>query len=154
MPAPVLSIRDLSVDFRTLRGRVHALRKVSFDVPQNTIVGVLGESGCGKSTLINTVTRLLANNADIVGGEAIFEGDNLVELDENTLLGLRGEKISMVFQDPMTAQNPVISVGRQMTDVLYRRADLSARAKRDLATEMLRKSRHFRSRRPHGPVSA
>ena len=139
MGAPVLSIRDLSVDFRTMRGPVHALRNVSFDVPQNRIVGVLGESGCGKSTLINTVTRLLAANADITGGAAIFDGRDLVQLSEGDLQGLRGTRISMVFQDPMTAQNPVISVGRQMTDILYRRSDLSAREKRKLATGMLHK---------------
>ncbi len=139
MDAPVLSIRDLSVDFRTMRGAVHALRNVSFDVPQNRIVGVLGESGCGKSTLINTVTRLLAANADIIGGEVMFDGRDLVRLSEPELQSLRGEKISMVFQDPMTAQNPVISVGRQMTDILYRHTHLSARQKRDLATGMLHK---------------
>ena len=139
MAQPVLSIRNLSVDFRTLRGRVHALRDVSLDVPPNTIVGVLGESGCGKSTLINSVTGLLANNAEIVGGEAIFDHSDLVKLSERELLQVRGERISMVFQDPMTAQNPVISVGRQMTDTLYRRRDLSIRAKRELATGMLRK---------------
>ncbi|MGI9354468.1 MAG: oligopeptide/dipeptide ABC transporter ATP-binding protein, partial [Rhizobiaceae bacterium] len=139
MNAPVLSIRELSVDFRTLRGPVHALRNVNFDVPQNRIVGVLGESGCGKSTLINTVTRLLAANAEITGGEVIFDGRNLVQLSQPELQSLRGEKISMVFQDPMTAQNPVISVGRQMTDILYRRSDLSARQKRELATGMLHK---------------
>ena len=139
METPILQVRDLSVDFRTLRGPVHALRNVTFDVPQNRIVGVLGESGCGKSTLINTVTRLLAANANIAGGEVIFDGRNLVQLSQPELQSLRGEKISMVFQDPMTAQNPVISVGRQMTDILYRRDDLSTRQKRDLATGMLHK---------------
>ncbi|MDE0304014.1 MAG: ABC transporter ATP-binding protein [Albidovulum sp.] len=139
MARPVLAVRHLSVDFRTLRGRVHALRDVSLEVPPNKIVGVLGESGCGKSTLINAVTGLLANNAEITRGEVIFEQADLAKLSERELLKVRGEKISMVFQDPMTAQNPVISVGRQMTDTLYRHRKLSAGEKRKLATGMLRK---------------
>ena len=139
MDRPVLSVRNLSVDFRTLRGRVHALRNVSLDVPTDTIVGVLGESGCGKSTLINAVTGLLANNAEVTGGEAMFGHTDLAKLSERELQGVRGQKISMVFQDPMTAQNPVINVGRQMTDTLYRHKNLSIRAKRELATGMLRK---------------
>ena len=118
---------------------MHALRDVSLDVPPNTIVGVLGESGCGKSTLINAVTGLLANNATITGGEAIFGESDLAKLSERELQEVRGERISMVFQDPMTAQNPVISIGRQMTDTLYRQEHLSIRAKRRLATGMLRK---------------
>ena len=136
---PVLSIRDLSLDFETPPGPVHALRKVSLDVPRNHIVGIVGESGSGKSTVIAAAMRLLANNAVIRGGEVIFNGRDVLGMSQEELRALRGEEIAMVFQDPMTSQIPVLTVGRQMTDIQYRRRNVSMAEKRNLAVEMMRR---------------
>ena len=133
----VLEVRDLAVEFRTRRGVVRALRHVDLSVARNKVVGIVGESGCGKSTLINTVLRLLAPNATVSSGSVYFQGDDVLQMSEDALNGLRGQMVSVVFQDPMTALNPVISVGRQMTDILYRERRPMAE-KRARATEMLR----------------
>ena len=136
---PLLDIRNLSVDFRTPRGRVHALRDVSFSVPRGKVVGIVGESGSGKSTVIWALTRLLAANAVIEGGTAVFDGRDVLRLSESAMMDVRGEKISMVFQDPMTSQSPVLSYARQMTDILYRRPGLRMADKRARAVEMMQR---------------
>ncbi|WP_054310657.1 ABC transporter ATP-binding protein [Mesorhizobium sp. 1M-11] len=137
----ILDVKDLSVDFVTETGTLQALRKVNLAVPANRIVGVVGESGCGKSTLINTVLGLLAENGAVTSGEILFEGQSdLVHLDANGMRALRGQKIATVFQDPMGALNPVLSVGRQMRDIQYRSA-LSRKEKDARSIEMLRKVR-------------
>ncbi len=136
---PLLDIRHLSVDFRTPRGRVHALRDVSFSVPRGRMVGIVGESGSGKSTVIWTLTRLLAGNAVIEGGTAVFDGRDVLGLSEPAMMDVRGEKISIVFQDPMTSQSPVLSYRRQMTDILYRRRGMTMAEKRARAIEMMRR---------------
>ncbi len=136
---PVLDIRNLSIDYRTARGTVHALRDVSFAVPPKRIVGIVGESGCGKTTVINAVTRLYGANARRAGGEIWFDGRDLLRVGEDELQDIRGQQIAMVFQDPMTAQNPVISVGRQMIDIQYRESGRSREDKRRRAVAMLRR---------------
>ena len=133
----LLEVRDLAVEFRTARGTVRALRHVDLTVPKNKVVGIVGESGCGKSTLINTLLRLLAPNAAVPNGTVHFQGRDVLAMNETELNQLRGQLVSMVFQDPMTALNPVIKIGKQMTDILYRdRQSLSV--KRNRASEMLR----------------
>ena len=136
---PVLSIRNLSLDFETPPGPVHALRSVSFDVPRNHIVGIVGESGSGKSTVIAAAMRLLANNAVIRSGEVVFNGRDVLGMSRDELRALRGEEMSMVFQDPMTSQIPVLAIGRQMTDIQYRRRDVPMAEKRRLAADMMRR---------------
>ena len=116
----VLAINDLNVSFSTEGGNLHALRDVSFDVPERRIVGIVGESGCGKSTLINAILGLLADNGRIDRGSISFEGHDLTKVDAKTMQDLRGPRISTVFQDPMGALNPVISVGQQMRNIQYR----------------------------------
>jgi oligopeptide/dipeptide ABC transporter ATP-binding protein len=137
--ANVLDIRDLSVDFRTPRGRVHALRGVDITLPGNTILGVVGESGSGKSTVVWAVTRLLANNAVVESGEILFDGTDVLGLNARQLEQFRGEQVSIVFQDPMTSQIPVMSYARQMTDIQYRRRDRAATEKRRVAIDMMRR---------------
>ena len=132
----VLSVNNLSVDFSTPNGPVHALRHVNLDVPRNRIVGIVGESGSGKSTVVSAVMRLLANNANVLDGTIHFEGRNILTMKEKELRAIRGEEIAMVFQDPMTAQTPVLSIGQQMIDIQYRRP-LSNKDKRQNAIEML-----------------
>jgi oligopeptide/dipeptide ABC transporter ATP-binding protein len=100
------------------------------------IIGIVGESGCGKSTLISAIIRLLAPNAQVDGGSILFKEDDLLKLDPDAMRALRGVDISMVFQDPMTSLNPVMSIGRQMTDIQYR-DDLSTKDKLARAIRLL-----------------
>jgi peptide/nickel transport system ATP-binding protein len=120
MTAPVLDIRDLSVSYHTERGLLRALRNVDLQINPGRITGIVGESGCGKSTLISAIIRLLAPNAQIEGGSILFQGSDLLDLEPDAMRALRGDQISMVFQDPMTSLNPVMTIGRQMTDIQYR----------------------------------
>ncbi len=137
----VLSVTDLDVSFTTEDGSVHALKDVSFEVPTRRIVGVVGESGCGKSTLINAILGLLAKNGSIDKGSILFEGkSDLAKLGPAAMRAIRGVRISTVFQDPMGALNPVISIGRQMVNVQYR-SGLSNAAKIARAVEMLKQVR-------------
>ena len=133
---PVLEVDCLSVSYRTDRGDLKALRNVSLQVPRGEIVGIVGESGCGKSTLISAMIRLLAPNAQLDAGEIRFRGEDLLTLDPESMRALRGDELAMVFQDPMTSLNPVLSIGRQMRDIQYRlkesKADKNARSVRML----------------------
>jgi len=135
---PLLDIRDLSLDFASPGGALHALRDIDVTVPRGRIVGVVGESGCGKSTLASTIIRLLAANARIVSGEILFEGEDLAKASEHRMRELRGARMSMIFQDPMTALNPVRAIGEQMIDIQHRlpgsTADKRRRARDMLAT--------------------
>ena len=137
-PDHVLEIRDLSVDFATPRGRVHALRHASLAVARNRIVGVVGESGSGKTTLVLAALALLPDTALVTGGDVIFEGRSLLTLAERDLRELRGQRLAAVFQDPMSALNPVLSIRTQMTDIQYREP-IGARAKRARALAMLQR---------------
>ncbi|QYX56314.1 ABC transporter ATP-binding protein [Roseovarius sp. SCSIO 43702] len=135
----LMDVRDLSVDFRTSRGRIKALRNISFPIRKNRIVGIVGESGSGKSTVLWAMLGLLAQNAEVTSGEILFEDRDLLHASEARLRATRGEEISVVFQDPMTSQIPVLTYGRQMLDILYRRPGMSAAEKRKAAVEMLGK---------------
>ena len=132
-----LAINNLNVTFSTEAGPLHALKNVTFDIPENRIVGIVGESGCGKSTLINAILGLLADNGSVDSGSILFEGnDELTQLSPARMRDLRGPRISTVFQDPMGALNPVISVGRQMINIQYR-SDLTKQEKMRRAVDML-----------------
>ncbi|MDE0520568.1 MAG: ABC transporter ATP-binding protein [Boseongicola sp.] len=136
----VLAIKDLNVTFSTEGGQLHALKNVSFEVPERRIVGVVGESGCGKSTLINAILGLLADNGSVDAGSITFEGEDLTRLGPARMQELRGQRISTVFQDPMGALNPVLSVGRQMRNIQYRSG--RSRSEKDARSEaMLRQVR-------------
>jgi len=153
MDAPVLDIRDLSVSYRTDRGTLRALRNVDMRIQPGRITGIVGESGCGKSTLISTIIRLLAPNARIESGSMLFRGNELLGLDPEAMRALRGDEISMVFQDPMTSLNPVTTIGRQMVDVQHRDArsktEKRARAARMLARVGIPDPAEHLARYPH-----
>ncbi len=116
----VLCVKDLSVNFKTPRGLLKALRNINFDIDAQQIVGLVGESGCGKSTVINSILNLLAYNAIIEKGSIDLQGDNILEMSPQQIRATRGQRVSVIFQDPMTSLNPVLSIGRQMMDIQYR----------------------------------
>ena len=138
MSQALLAVEGLSVDFRTAAGRLHALRDVRLEVPRGKIVGLVGESGCGKSTLVGALLGLLAVNGEVTAGGIDFDGRDLLGLGPAAMQALRGDRISVVFQDPMTALHPVLSIGAQMVNIQYRNGG-SRGAKRRRAAEMLAK---------------
>lgn len=137
MSGNVLEVSDLSLSYGSPRGRVRALRDVSLSVPRNTVVGIVGESGCGKSTLLTAVMGLLDSNARIEHGSILFDGQDLTGMTPDHMRALRGRRISMIFQDPMTTLNPVVKIERQMTDIQYRETERSLADKRARAADML-----------------
>ncbi len=133
----VLSVKDLSISYQTDSGPLQALRGVSFDIDDNNIVGIVGESGCGKSTLIGSIIKLLDNNAIVEKGEIFFQDKNIISLSDDDMKDILGVDISVVFQDPMQAHNPVLTIGQQMNDIQYRDRK-SKKQKQNHAIEMLR----------------
>ena len=133
----VLSVKDLSISYQTDSGPLQALRGVSFDIEENNIVGIVGESGCGKSTLIGSIIKLLDNNAIVEKGEIFFQDKNIISLSDDDMKDILGVDISVIFQDPMQAHNPVLTIGQQMNDIQYRDRK-SKKQKQNHAIEMLR----------------
>lgn len=131
----LLEIRRLNVAYHSARGKLPALREVRLKMEAGEILGVAGESGCGKSTLISAVLGLPAANAEILGGEIVFQGRNLLALPPEEMRKLRGAEITAVFQDPMRTHNPVLTIGAQMTDI--QREKKSRREKRERAAAAL-----------------
>lgn len=136
----LLSVRNLVVEFDTRFGPVRAVDDISFDIFPNETVGIVGESGCGKTVTGLSLLRLVPSPPGrIVQGSIILNGNDLVQLPENDMAQLRGDDISMIFQEPMTALNPVLSLGTQMTDVLRQHRKMTRREARDVAIDMLAK---------------
>ena len=115
---PLLEVRDLHVRFETSRGTVHAVEGISYSVNRGEIVAVVGESGCGKSVSALAIMRLLAKTGRVPQGQILFEGVNLLDLSEEEMREKRGRDISMIFQEPMTSLNPVLSIGEQVMEPL------------------------------------
>lgn len=116
----LLQVENLHTSFFTHVGEVKAVRGVSFDVDKAEAVGIVGESGCGKSVTMMSMLRLLADTGKVKEGKAIFEGKDLVKMSDQEMLKIRGNEISMIFQDPMTSLNPVFSIGNQLSEPLIR----------------------------------
>jgi oligopeptide/dipeptide ABC transporter ATP-binding protein len=120
-PNALVSIRQLKLEATTSRGTAHILRGIDLDIGKGRILGVVGESGSGKSSLAACLLRLLPANVSRLEGEIAFDGVNLIALNEPAMNAYRGARIAMIFQDPMTALNPLFTVGTHLRDVLRRR---------------------------------
>ncbi len=137
---PLLSVKNLVVEFSTRHGPVRAVDNISFDVYPNETVGIVGESGCGKTVTGLTLLRLIPMPPGrIVQGSIEFKGKDITRLSEKEMQAMRGADISMIFQEPMTALNPVFTVGNQMVDVIRRHKSLTRSQARAQAIEMLDK---------------
>jgi oligopeptide/dipeptide ABC transporter ATP-binding protein len=135
----VLDVEDLETRFFTRTGSVKAVNGVSFNVGKSETLGIVGESGCGKSVTALSVLRLISPRAGrIVRGSIRYGGRDLLALDDETMRGIRGNEISMIFQEPMTALNPVFTVGYQVSESVLLHEPLSRKAAFERAVEMLR----------------
>jgi peptide/nickel transport system ATP-binding protein len=138
MSAPLLQIRDLSVDYLLDEGAFRAVRNVSFDIGRGELFGLAGESGCGKSTIAYAITRLSKPPAWVAGGEVLLDGQDLLELPEAALQKVRWRRIGMVFQSAMNSLNPLMRVEAQFHDVLYCHTGATRAQSRARAEEMFR----------------
>jgi oligopeptide/dipeptide ABC transporter ATP-binding protein len=137
---PLLEIENLQTHFFTPAGVVRAVDGVSYSVRPGETLGVVGESGCGKSVTALSILRLVASPpGNIVGGSVRFEGRNLLDLRESDMEDLRGNDIAMIFQEPMTSLNPLLTIGRQIAEAIELHRGLSRRDAWDEAVEMLRR---------------
>jgi ABC-type dipeptide/oligopeptide/nickel transport system ATPase component len=134
---PLLAVEDLHVRFWTRRGTVHAVNGISFDIAPGETLGIVGESGCGKSVTSLAILGLLARNGRVESGRAVFEGADLIRQSDRALRQIRGREIAMIFQDPMTSLNPVLTIGRQIREVLETHFGMDRKATLRRATELL-----------------
>ena len=140
--SPLLSVRHLSTEFRTERGTVKAVDDVSFDVAAGETLAIVGESGSGKSVTAMSILRLIPHPPGrIVSGEVVFDGQDLLKLDERRMRAIRGDRIAMIFQEPMSSLNPSLTVGLQIAEPINLHRRMPWAAALDKAAELLERVR-------------
>ncbi|EPR13321.1 ABC transporter ATP-binding protein [Ruminiclostridium papyrosolvens] len=137
MSDKLLEIKDLHTFFYTDAGVVKAVNGVSFQVNKGQTIGIVGESGCGKSVMSLSIMRLIQEPGKIVEGQVIFNGQDLVKLSQSEMRKINGDRISMIFQEPMTSLNPVFTVGNQIAESLILHENLTKKQAREKAIEMI-----------------
>lgn len=136
----LVEIQELSIHFDTDRGIVPAVNEVSYSIYEGETLGLVGESGCGKSVTAHSIIRLIPKpQGRVASGKIIFRGEDLVKVSESRIREIRGNDISMIFQEPMTSLNPVFTVGEQISEVILQHQDLNEDEAWDLAIQMLGK---------------
>jgi oligopeptide/dipeptide ABC transporter ATP-binding protein len=135
--APLLQVRDLRTEFRTEDGPIVASNEVSFSLRRGETMGLVGESGAGKSVTARSVMRLIDSPGEITGGQVVFDGEDLLGKSEAAMRGIRGNRIAMIPQNPMTSLNPVLTVGQQITETIRLHQDVSKTEARDLAIQSM-----------------
>ena len=133
----MLQVEDLSVDFHTPSGVVHAVSHVNFTLHEGEVLGIVGESGSGKSVTVYSVMQILAPAGKIVGGSIKFDSQELVGAGERVMRDIRGNKISIIFQDPMTSLNPTYTIGHQLVEAITLHTGRNRKQARERAREML-----------------
>lgn len=135
----LLEVRHLKTHFFTPEGVVKAVDGISYDVKEGETVALVGESGCGKSVSVLSIMRLIPKpQGRIIGGQIIFDGKDLLKLDDGAIRGIRGKEMAMVFQEPMTSLNPVLTIGRQLTETLEIHLKMGKSQAKNQAMELLR----------------
>jgi len=138
MAAPLLDVKGLDTQFKTPDGIIHAVNGVSFSLNEGETLGIVGESGCGKSVTVLSVLRLIPMPpGKIVAGEAFFRGQDLLKMSAEEIRHVRGAQIAMIFQDPMTSLNPVLTIGTQMEEPLRLHLNMTKQQARSRAAELL-----------------
>lgn len=126
-----LIVKNLTISFRTSQGKVQAVRDISFDLNKGETLAIVGESGSGKSVTSKAILGILAGNSIIEGGEIIYDGKDLMKIEEKDFHKIRGDKISMIFQDPMSSLNPIVKIGRQLTEAMILKGKARQKESRD-----------------------
>ncbi|MDI7816918.1 ABC transporter ATP-binding protein [Clostridioides difficile] len=137
MNKTLIEVRDLKVYFHTDKGIVKSVNGVSFNINEGETIGIVGESGCGKSVTAMSLMKLLPTSK-IEGGEIIFQGKDILKMNENELMGIRGNEISMIFQEPMTSLNPAFTVGNQIIEGIMLHQDLSKEESKKKVIDMIK----------------
>ena len=119
----VLEVKNLEISFKTDAGLVRAVRDISFDLYNGETICIVGESGSGKSVTSKAIMGILAANAIVDGGQIMYEGENLLEVSEDEMHRIRGHKIGMIFQDPLSSLNPIVKIGPQITEAMLINSD-------------------------------
>ena len=133
----VIKVEDLAISFATDHGRLHAVRGVSFELYRGEVLAIVGESGSGKSVSAKTIMGILPRNGRIEKGSIMYEGEDLTRISEEDFHRLRGKKIGMIFQDPLSSLNPIMKVGRQLTEAIIINADKVKQKYNDLISPQL-----------------
>ncbi|MBF1709479.1 MAG: ABC transporter ATP-binding protein, partial [Streptococcus sp.] len=137
MSETILSIENLRIHFETFAREVQAIRGVNLKLQKGETLALVGESGSGKSVTAKSVMKLLSNNAVVKEGAIIFKGENILEKSERDMQSIRGKKIAMVFQDPMTSLDPTMKIGKQITEVIIKHEKASKEEANKRAEELL-----------------
>lgn len=137
MEEMLLQVKDLRTSFFTDAGEVHAVNGLSFALDKGKVLGIVGESGSGKSVTAYSILQILTDPGRITGGQVLYKGDDIVKFSEKQMRALRGDKISIIFQDPMTSLNPTFSIGDQLEEAIRLHTPRSRKAARARAVEML-----------------
>ena len=137
MSETILSIENLRIHFETFAGEVQAIRGVNLKLQKGETLALVGESGSGKSVTAKSIMKLLSNNAVVKEGAIIFKGENILEKSERDMQSIRGKKIAMVFQDPMTSLDPTMKIGKQITEVIIKHEKASKEEANKRAEELL-----------------
>ena len=138
MAEKILQVKNLKTYFHTEAGLVKAVNEVSFDVEKGKTLGIVGESGCGKSITSLSIMGLVEKPGNIEGGEILFEGEDLLKKTEVQMRAIRGKKIAMIFQEPMTSLNPVYTIGQQLVEALLLHENMTKSEAKERAIEMLK----------------
>jgi len=133
----ILEVKDLELGFNTYAGQVQALRGVDFHLNKGETLAIVGESGSGKSVTIKAVTKLLAANAVVKGGSITYKGQDILNMDDKTFSQLRGNEISLIFQDPLSSLDPVMKIGKQITETLRLKLKMSKEDAKKRAIELM-----------------
>ena len=134
----LLEVKDLKTQFHTREGVVHAVNGISYTLGEGESLGIVGESGCGMSVSVLSLMRLIPEPpGKIAGGQAMFQGNDLLKMSQDEIRRVRGAQIAMIFQDPMTSLNPVLTIGRQLTEALEVHLGMNSQQSRERAVELL-----------------
>lgn len=135
---PLLQVKNLTTSFVTDSGEVHAVNGVSFNLDRGRVLGIVGESGSGKSVTAYSIMRILSDNGRVESGQVLFDGKDILQTSENEMRQFRGERISIIFQDPMTSLNPVFTVGSQLSEAIRLHTDRTRAQAKARTLELLR----------------
>ena len=126
-----LQVRNLRISFRTVSGKLQAVRDISFDLYKGETLAIVGESGSGKSVTSKAILGILANNSIVEGGEILYDGQDLLKINEDDFYKLRGDKVAMIFQDPLSSLNPIMRIGKQLTEAMILKGKARQRSSKE-----------------------